>query len=336
FLPGKPAASPKGAPDPRDEMVASLGVAVLETGKIVAGARQSKEALAAMLDDPYGRDALGHLLITPEDVNSQPALRARLDHYVAPDGHRARIELEPTDPICSAAAIDGVEALRRRLADQLGDAQGLKAHALVTGINAEWADIRALTMADQRQVWWLVPLGVSLILLVFLRDVWTCVNLVGTMLLTYLVALGLTRLFFVSWLGAEGIDWKVPYFLFILLVALGVDYNVFLMTRLREETRIHGLRVGTIRAIGRTGGLISSAAAITACSFAAFLFSPLSSLRQLGFALVVGIVIDAVLARPVLVPCGHWLLNRPRAHQTPPVVVPFHRPEKPPRAAHST
>ena len=91
-------------------------------------------------------------------------------------------------------------------------------------------------------------------------------------------------------LGAEGLDWKVPYFLFVLLVAVGVDYNVFLMTRLHEESQKRGLREGIIRAVGQTGGLITSAAAITACSFASFLFSPLGSLRQLGFALVVGIL----------------------------------------------
>ena len=67
-----------------------------------------------------------------------------------------------------------------------------------------------------------------------------------------------------------------------------------------------------MRAIGQTGGLINSAAAITACSFASFMFSPLSSLRQLGFALVVGITVDALLVRPLLVPCGHWLLCRSR------------------------
>ena len=82
------------------------------------------------------------------------------------------------------------------------------------------------------------------------------------------------------------------------------------MTRLHEETGSLGLRAGIGRAVAQTGGLISSAAAITAVSFASFLFSPLSSLRQLGFALVVGIGVDAMLVRPLLVPCGQWLLNR--------------------------
>jgi RND superfamily putative drug exporter len=182
--------------------------------------------------------------------------------------------------------------------------------AAITGPNSHSADIRALTRSDQFQSWFVIPIGVFLVLLIALRDPLACLNLVATMLLTYAFALGTTHLVFVTLLGAEGIDWKVPYFLFVLLVAVGVDYNVFLMDRVRRETSLGALRTGIIRAVGHTGGLITSAAAITACSFASFLSSPLSSLQQLGFALVVGITVDAVLVRPLLVPCGHYLLNR--------------------------
>jgi RND superfamily putative drug exporter len=189
---------------------------------------------------------------------------------------------------------------------------------MFTGANAEGADIRALTRHDQVQTWIIVPTGVFLILLLALRDPLACLNLVLTMILTYAFALGITHLVFVTAMGAEGLDWKVPYFLFVLLVAVGVDYNVFLMARLQEESRALGLRAGITRAVAQTGGLISSAAAITACSFASFLFSPLVSIRQLGFALVVGIVVDASLVRPVLVPCGQWLLNRGRDRRASP------------------
>ena len=186
------------------------------------------------------------------------------------------------------------------------------------------------TRADQRWIWWAVPIGVALILLAALRDPAASLNLVATMLVTYLFALGTTHLVFVIGLGAPGIDWTVPYFLFILLVAVGVDYNVFLMTRLREESAALGLRAGIVQAIGQTGGLISSAAAITACSFAAFLTSPLGSLRQLGFALVVGIAVDALIVRPVLVPCGHWLLHhRPRPALQPAIAGGMHPTEHP-------
>ena len=180
----------------------------------------------------------------------------------------------------------------------------------MAGPNAESADIRSLTRSDQVQSWFVIPIGVFIVLIFALRDPLACVNLVATMLLTYLFALGATHFLFITILGSEGLDWKVPYFLFVLLVAVGVDYNVFLMARLHEETGTLGLRAGIGRAVAQTGGLISSAAAITAVSFASFLFSPLSSLRQLGFALVVGIAVDALLVRPLLVPCGQWLLNR--------------------------
>jgi RND superfamily putative drug exporter len=157
------------------------------------------------------------------------------------------------------------------------------------------------------------------VLILTLRDPVACLNLVATMVLTYAFALGATHFVFVSILGGAGIDWKVPYFLFVLLVAVGVDYSVFLMARLREESQVVGLRGGISRAVGQTGALITSAAAITACSFASFMFSPLSSLRQLGFALVVGIAIDAILVRPLLVPCGHWLLKRSDVRQKRPI-----------------
>jgi putative drug exporter of the RND superfamily len=92
-------------------------------------------------------------------------------------------------------------------------------------------------------------------------------------------------------------------------VEVGVDYYVCLMAQLREERDVLGLKSGVVWAVGQTGGLITSAASITACRFAAFLFRPLGSLPQPGFALVVGITINAVLVRPLLVPCGHGLLN---------------------------
>jgi putative drug exporter of the RND superfamily len=232
--------------------------------------------------------------------------------YLSPDGRRARIELAQAERVFSTSAMDQVGTLRRRLNEYLDDLEGVPVRAAITGPNAHAADIRALTRSDQFQSWFIVPIGVFLVLLLALRDPLACANLVATMLLTYAFALGTTHLVFVTILGAEGIDWKVPYFLFVLLVAVGVDYNVFLMDRVRQETEGRGIRSGIIRAVGQTGGLITSAAAITACSFASFLTSPLGSLQQLGFALVVGITVDAVLVRPLLVPCGHWLLNRHR------------------------
>ncbi|HEX8200327.1 MAG TPA: MMPL family transporter [Isosphaeraceae bacterium] len=318
---GAAPAEPKPpAPDgggPREQMLRELARAADGAGQIADGAQRARAELSSILADPVGRRALDRLLITSETVRDNPDLLRSFAAYISRDGHLARIDVTQADRMFSAEALDQVATLRRRVGDYLVEARSPRAHALFAGNNAESADVRALTRADQVQTWIIVPLGVFLILLVALRDVWACLNLVATMVLTYAFALGATHLAFVTILGAPGLDWKVPFFLFVLLVAVGVDYNVFLMARLQEEVRALGLKAGINRAIAQTGGLISSAAAITACSFAALLFSPLSSLRQLGFALVVGITIDAVLVRPVLVPCGQWLLHRGRRRADP-------------------
>jgi RND superfamily putative drug exporter len=319
-LPAGPTAATDG---PADAMLAQLTQAAEGADQIASGARRAHREVDAILDDPVGRRALNRLLITPKDVRDNPELLQSFAVYITPDGHHARIDVTQADRVFSDGAMNQVETLRRRLREFLGEYDGGHVTASIAGANAESADVRSLTASDQVQSWFIVPIGVFLVLLVSLRDPWACVNLVATMMLTYAFALGMTHLVFVTLLGADGLDWKVPYFLFVLLVAVGVDYNVFLMTRLHEEVARHGFRGGIVRAIGQTGGLISSAAAITACSFASFLLSPLGSLRQLGFALVVGIAVDAVLVRPLLVPCGHWLLRRSRE-----VLGPRHHPSR--------
>ncbi len=310
-IPGGPV-----APDRPDPTIDQLARAVDGSGRLADGVRRASAEVSSILADPVGRRALDRLLITPETVRDHPELRESFAMYITPDGRSARLDVIQRARIFSGEAMDEVVTLRRKLADRLGDrAEPADVTALVAGANAESSDIRALTRADQVQSWYVIPIGVFLVLFFALRDPMACVNLVATMLLTYLFALGAAHLLFITILGAEGLDWKVPYFLFVLLVAVGVDYNVFLMARLHEESSTLGLRAGIGRAVAQTGGLISSAAAITAISFASLLFSPLSSLRQLGFALVVGIAVDALVVRPLLVPCGQWLLNR-RAEAT--------------------
>jgi RND superfamily putative drug exporter len=304
-----------------DAIAPDLNEAIEGTRRLSEGSSRARDALAAILDDRDARAALAPLLITATDREARPDLEQALAYYISADGHRARIEVEPVSAMFSTPGIDTVDRLRRGLAEEVKVRGRGRVRAWVGGVNADWADVRSQTRADQRRIWWVIPLGVGLILLVALRSVLATLNLVATMLLTYLFALGTTHLVFVVALGSAGIDWTVPYFLFILLVAVGVDYNIFLMARLREESVTGGIRNGIVRAVGHTGPLISSAAMITLCSFAAFLFSPLSSLRQLGFALMVGIAVDALLVRPVLVPCGHWLLNRRVAPAPAPAVV---------------
>lgn len=328
------AAKATGA-DPRRQLVAELLKASEGMGRLADGAGRARHEVSAILADPVGRRALDRLMVNAETVKAHPELNRSFEVYISADGHRARLELAQSDRVFSKGAMDGVDAIRRGVKQFLDEAEGPRARVLISGSNAESADVRTMTRADQFQSWFVIPAGVFLVLLIALRDPFVCFNLVATMLLTYAFALGATHLVFVTGLGAEGLDWKVPYFLFVLLVAVGVDYNIFLTDRLMEETRARGLKQGIIRAVGQTGGLITSAAAITVCSFASFMTSPLGSLRQLGFALVIGITMDALLVRPVLVPCGHWLMSKRREERRLRIAA-VHGPVKLPALPHYT
>jgi RND superfamily putative drug exporter len=317
------------AADQRELMIQELQKAAEGAAKIADGSIRARQEVSEILEDPVGRHALDRLLITPRTMREHPELLRSFAAYISPDGKAARFDLTQDERMNSEGAMNQVVELRRRVGEHLSESRWLRVSEGFTGSNANAADIRALTRSDQHKTWIIVPVGVFIILLLALRDPFACLNLVATMLLTYAFALGITHAVFVDLLGDEGLDWKVPYFLFVLLVAVGVDYNVFLMSRLQEETRRHGLRDGIRNAVAATGGLITSAAAITACSFASLLLSPLSSLRQLGFALVVGVTVDAVLVRPVLVPCGHWLMKRRLDRDQPTILSPLPETPKP-------
>lgn len=175
-------------------------------------------------------------------------------------------------------------------------------------------DLMRVTTNDERRMYVLVTLGVYLILVMLLKRPGICLYLILTVVLGYLASLGVTELVFKSLHhGPEpwgGLDWTVGFFLFVILVAVGEDYNILLMARVLEEERKHGVVEGTRRAVAHTGGIISSCGLIMAGTFGSMLTGTLTSLRELGFALGLGILLDTFLVRPILVPAFVVLMDR--------------------------
>jgi RND superfamily putative drug exporter len=247
-------------------------------------------------------------------VSIQPAGRADLNHIA-----RFDIVFE-TDPF-SEASLEALEQVRAVLQAATAAGQPLDGTRAIglAGSTSAVNDLRHVTTSDQRRMYLLITMGVYAILIALLRRPGISLYLIGTVVLGYLASLGLTDLVFRALHRSSepwgGLDWTVGFFLFVILVAVGEDYNIFLMARVVEEERKHGVTEGMRRAVAHTGGIISSCGLIMAGTFGAMLSGNLASLRELGFALGLGVLLDTFLVRPILVPAFVILVDRVRARR---------------------
>jgi putative drug exporter of the RND superfamily len=174
--------------------------------------------------------------------------------------------------------------------------------AVVGGPTAVQHDLREATVDDSILLMPLVLLIVFVILVALLRSLLAPALLIATVVLSFLAALGVGAVVFDVIFGFPGSDPSLPLFAFIFLVALGVDYNIFLMARAREEALKHGTRDGMLRGLAVTGGVITSAGIVLAGTFAVLGVLPITFLTQIGFVIAFGVLLDTFIVRSVIVP----------------------------------
>lgn len=220
--------------------------------------------------------------------------------FVSPDGHAVRYLIQTSLDPFSGAAMDQVRAIAAAARGALPNTTLADAGASVVGLPAVLEDTRDYSDHDVRLIVVMTVCIVLLILVLLLRAVVAPLYLIGSVIVSYLAALGVGVIVFQFLLGQQ-LHWSVPGLTFVVLVAVGADYNMLLISRLREESAA-GLRSGVIRTVGSTGGVITAAGLIMAASMYGLVFASLRSVVQDAFVLGTGLLLDTFLVRTVTVP----------------------------------
>ncbi|MEY4036895.1 MAG: hypothetical protein RL201_276 [Actinomycetota bacterium] len=251
------------------------------------------------------------------DVNKLPAVAAAVKSApgvtdVAPmlDGMPVQGQPAPKLKVVNGRAIINVTLDKAPDSVEAGNdipkireiAHKVDSTSLVGGTSATYFDIRTANKRDNRTIIPIILLVITLILGLLLRSILSAVVLLGTVVLSYFATLGVCALVFNHIFGFAGGDNSFPLFAFIFLVALGIDYNIFLMTRVREESAKIGTRAGVIKGVTVTGAVITSAGIVLAATFAVLGLLPLVPLAELGFAVGFGVLLDTIIVRSILVP----------------------------------
>jgi putative drug exporter of the RND superfamily len=221
--------------------------------------------------------------------------------YLSEKNDVARLYVVLTDEAYSPAAFGTVTLVRDALKTEAA-AYGTEARIAVGGTTAEYHDVKQILSSDFQRVAIITVIGVFFVLVLLLRALVAPIYLVLTVLLSCGSSLGIATFLFQDVLGHAGVNYFLPLLVFVLLVALGSDYNIFLMSRVREESDRRGVANGIRVASARTGTVITSAGIILAGTFAALTTAPLTIMFQVGMAVAIGVLVDTFIVRSLLVP----------------------------------
>lgn len=301
-----------------DELRAGITQLLDGLRQLEAGAGELSDGLAAGairieeagLGELLLGDEGGPFVLTAGMIDAMPDVREELAFFVADDATRTRIFVGLDSSPFAPESVDMVAEIRSIAQRSLESSPLEDAEVVATGVSAFFEDLEAAVDRDFLLIVVAVIVGVFLVLVLLLRALIAPLYMVATVLLSFGTALGLTTIVYQGLLGHQGLAWWIPPFLYVLLVALGADYNIYMMSRVREEAASRTTRHAVAEGLRLTGGVITSAGLILAGTFAALMAAPMTSLAQMGFATTVGILLDTFVVRSFLVPSIATLVGR--------------------------
>lgn len=295
--------------------------------RFAGGSRQVAEAVTQLVDQVKqlgaGLDQASAFLLSLKREASQPAMAgfnipAQLLHlkefknaakiFISPDGHSARYLVQTKLNPFSSEAMDQVNTITQTARGAQANTALADATISMAGYTVGLKDTRDYYRHDIRFIIAVTLIVVLLTLTALLRAIIAPLYLVASVVISYLSAVGIGTLVFQFMLGQQ-LHWSVPPLAFVVLVAVGADYNMLLVSRMREESS-HSMRYGIIRTLSSTGGVITAAGLIFAASMCGLLFSSISTVVQGGFVIGVGILLDTFVVRTITVPAIAALVGR--------------------------
>jgi RND superfamily putative drug exporter len=277
-----------------------------QTKKMGVGMNQAADLLLSMNRDS-SRNSMAGMYIPPKVITSDDFKNAA-KMFLSTDGRSARFSVETKFDPFSTAAMDQVASILNTARGAQPNTSLSDASISVVGTTAMYSAMRSYYNGDVRLIVVVTLLVVFLILVALLRAIVAPLYLIASVVISFLSALGVGVIFF-QFVLHQAIYWNVPAMAFIVLVAVGADYNLLLITRIREESA-SGVRSGVIRAVRSTGGVITSAGIIFAASMFGLLFGSLSSMVQTGVIIGVGLLVDTFVVRTITVPALAAMLGR--------------------------
>jgi putative drug exporter of the RND superfamily len=244
-------------------------------------------------------------------LDSSSALKDYISGYYSPDGTTVKFEIILNYQPYTNQALDTIKGIRNSLKSSLAGTDLSDGQYYVAGATAERADIMNINSTDFIRVMILTLVGVYVIVSLLLRSMVAPIYMVLTVVLNFGAALGISSWAFNNIFHYSGINYMVPSILFVVLVAVGADYNIFLVSRIREESKNASSREAVHIAVSNTGGVITACGMILAGTFAALTSAPFQIVLQIGVAVSVGVILDTFLVRAILVPSiasfvGKW------------------------------
>ncbi len=266
--------------------------------RVGSGLGEASQFLLTMKRDAEKPSMSGFNL--PTQITTRDEFKKGAQIFLSPDGHAARYFIQSALNPFTTEAMDQIEKIVKAAQSAEPNTELSDAKVAVAGIPSGLKDTRDYYNGDINFIVSATIIIVFLILVSLLRAVVAPLYLIGSVLLSYLSAMGLGVVIFQFILG-QNLHWSLPGLSFILLVAIGADYNMLLISRIRDESP-HGVRVGVIRTVGSTGGVITSAGLIFAVSMFGLMSASIYTMTEAGFILGMGILIDTFVVRTITVP----------------------------------